>query len=255
MGRTKPRSWLIGTVMIGLVPAACGGTSAEVTDFCESVVEAEASISNGPGDDAAAWAGQITETLTGLEELAPDEVSGAVSTMTGILIPAIESGDEEAMFAGLESTEFREASEVVDGYMTDECGWQVADVTAVDYQFEADLAGLEAGYNGFTFENAGTEMHEMALIRFNDDTTETIEELFELPEEEAFAKITMPGSSFAAPGEADTLFVDLEPGRYVIACFLPVGATPDNMEALESGELQGPPHFTQGMLEEFTIEG
>ena len=65
----------------------------------------------------------------------------------------------------------------------------------------------------------------------------------------------MPGASFAAPGESDTLFVDLEPGRYVIVCFLPVGATPDNMEALESGELQGPPHFTEGMVEEFTVEG
>ncbi|HSJ85276.1 MAG TPA: hypothetical protein VLA91_15860 [Acidimicrobiia bacterium] len=34
-----------------------------------------------------------------------------------------------------------------------------------------------------------------------------------------------------------------------------VGATPDNMEALESGELQGPPHFTEGITEEFTVEG
>ena len=41
----------------------------------------------------------------------------------------------------------------------------------------------------------------------------------------------------------------------MIVCFLPVGATPDNMEALESGELQGPPHFTEGMVEEFTVEG
>jgi len=65
----------------------------------------------------------------------------------------------------------------------------------------------------------------------------------------------MPGASFAAPGESDTLFVDLEPGGYVIVCFLPVGATPDNMEALESGELQCPPHFTEGMVEEFTVEG
>jgi hypothetical protein len=37
-------------VLFGLALAACGGTSVEV--FCESVVEAEASISNGPGDDA-----------------------------------------------------------------------------------------------------------------------------------------------------------------------------------------------------------
>jgi uncharacterized cupredoxin-like copper-binding protein len=255
MGETRPWSWVIRAVLFGLVLAACGGTSIEVSDFCETVVEAEASISSGPGDDVAGWAGQITETLTELEQAAPDEVSGAVGTITGILVPALESGSEEALFAGLESTEFREASEVLDGYMTDECGWQVADVTAVDYQFETDLSGVEAGYNGFAFENAGTEMHEMALIRFNDDTTETIEELFELPEEEAFSKVTMPGASFAAPGESDTLFVDLEPGRYAIVCFLPVGATPDDMEALESGELQGPPHFSQGMVEEFTVEG
>ena len=142
MGETKPRSWLIGVVLFGLVLAACGGTSVEVTDFCESVVEAEASISNGPGEDVAAWAGQITETLTELEAVAPDAVSGAVGTMTGILIPAIESGDEEAMFAGLESTEFREASEVVDGYMTDECGWQVADVTAVELDRRHRVADL-----------------------------------------------------------------------------------------------------------------
>jgi len=49
MGK-PPRSWVIGVVLFGLALAACGGTSVEV--FCESVVEAEASISNGPGDDA-----------------------------------------------------------------------------------------------------------------------------------------------------------------------------------------------------------
>ncbi|HEX5696759.1 MAG TPA: hypothetical protein VFZ15_10235 [Acidimicrobiia bacterium] len=255
MGESRPRSWVVQAVVVGLVVAACGGTSAEVSEFCESVVATEATISEGPGEDVAGWAGQVTETLTELEQQAPDEVAGAVSTITGILLPAIESGSEEELFNGLESTEFREAAEVVDGYMVDECGWQVTDVTAVDYQFETDLSGLEAGYNGFAFANGGTEMHEMALIRFNDDTTETIEELLELPEEEAFSKITMPGGSFAMPEESDTLFVDLEPGRYAIACFLPVGATPENIDALESGELDGPPHFSQGMVQEFTIEG
>jgi len=138
-----------------------------------------------------------------------------VGTMTGILLPAIESGNEEARLAGLESTEFRAASEVVDGYMTDECGWQVADVTAVDYEYEADLAGVEAGYNGFAFENAHTEQ------RLGNRT---------------------PCSSISSP----------------VAMRSPVSsrwvATPDNMEALESGELRGPPHFSQGMLEEFTVE-
>jgi len=103
----------------------------------------------------------------------------------------------------------------------------------------------------FDFSNEGTELHEMALIMINDDTTESIGELLELPEEEAEAKTTFIGVSFAAPGESDTMYADLEEGRYVVICFIPTGST--SMEEAETAD--GPPHFTQGMVQEFTVEG
>ncbi len=255
MGRATPRkSWIL--MVPALVLAACsGGPSADVSAFCDSVVNVEALLSSEP-DDSAAWAEEATTALTALQEDAPDEVSGAVGTITDALIPAIESGDEEQFFAAFESEEVGEASEVVDSYMVDECGWEVTPVTAREYEFEGDLDGLEAGMNGLGFENGGTELHEMVLFRINDDATESIDELLALPEEEAQGKVTDAGGAFGFPGDTDTVFVDLDPGRYAIVCFLPMGATPDNMEALESGEFDdAPPHFTQGMFREFTVEG
>jgi hypothetical protein len=240
--------------IVAIVLAACGGTSAEVTEFCESFVDAETLFNAGPGDDPAVWAGEMTETLTALEDQAPSEVSGAIETISGTMLPLLEAGDAEGLFAATESQDFSGALATIDTYMTDECGWDVTGVTAVEYAFDADLEGVGAGYNTISFQNDGNEFHEMALMRINDDTTEDLQELLQLPEEEAMAKVTMTGGAFAEPGATDTVFVDLTPGRYAIVCFLPVGATPDNIEALESGEFEGAPHFTQGMIQEFTVE-
>jgi hypothetical protein len=82
---------------------------------------------------------------------------------------------------------------------------------------------------------------------------ESLEELLALPEEEAMTKATEAGAAFAAPGTIGTGTADLsEPGRYGIVCFIPVGATPD---VLQSGEEpEGPPHFTEGMFAEITVE-
>jgi hypothetical protein len=46
---------------------------------------------------------------------------------------------------------------------------------------------------------------------------------------------------------------ELDPGRYVAICFVPVGATP---EALESGAPldEEDSHFMHGMLAELTVE-
>jgi hypothetical protein len=256
MGRATPhKSWIL--IVPALVLAGCsGGTSADVSAFCEDYVEAEALVSSDPGNDVAGWAQEVTAALTALQESAPDPVSGAVGTISDALVPAIESGDEEQFFAALESEEVGEASQVVDSYMVDECGWEVTAVTAREYEFDGDLDGLQAGVNGLAFENGGAEFHEMVVFRINDDTTASFEELLALPEEEAQAKVTQAGGAFGAPGDTDTVFMDLSAGRYAIVCFLPVGATPDNMEALEAGELDdAAPHFTQGMVREFTVEG
>ena len=64
-------------------------------------------------------------------------------------------------------------------------------------------------------------------------------------------------AAFAEPGGTGQDVFDLSAaGDYVVVCFIPVGSTPEAIaEAEASGvEVEGPPHFTQGMFQEFTVE-
>jgi hypothetical protein len=93
----------------------------------------------------------------------------------------------------------------------------------------------------------------------------------QLPEEEIFAAV--PGEPavvlIAAPGEEGMAVVGdgtiEELGRYAVVCFIPVGADP--AEVLEGPpddeatgtpgaeeEPSGPPHASEGMFAELTVE-
>ena len=50
-------------------------------------------------------------------------------------------------------------------------------------------------------------------------------------------------AAFAPPGEGGSTLAELSAGDYAMICFIPVGGGED-----------GPPHFTQGMIHEFTVE-
>jgi hypothetical protein len=91
----------------------------------------------------------------------------------------------------------------------------------------------------------------LAIFRINDGVETPLEELLQLPQEEQMRMSTPIGFGFAPPGDSDNLFLDLEPGRYAMLCFLPVGSTP---ESDEEQVAENPPHFTQGMVAEFTVE-
>ncbi|MDQ3738852.1 MAG: hypothetical protein M3337_06760, partial [Actinomycetota bacterium] len=99
------------------------------------------------------------------------------------------------------------------------------------------------------------EVHEIILIRRNDDVTESFDELLALPEEEAMSKTTFAGAAFADPGEEGQAVVNLEAGEYIALCFIPEGTTPEVMAEMETGgtEPQGQPHFMKGMQHEFTV--
>ena len=240
-------------MMVGMIAAACSsGPSAEAAAFCDDYVAVQGLIAAGPDEaDPMPWVEEITAGLEGLKADAPEELSGAATGVADALLTPIADLDEEAFFAATTSPEYAEDTAVIDAFVVDECEFSNLEVTAVDYAYQADLDGVEVGQVAFSFSNEGTEFHELALIRINDDTTETVEELLELPEEEAEAKTTFMGVSFAAPGEESTMYADLEEGRYVFICFIPTGST--SLEAAETAD--GAPHFTQGMVTEFTVEG
>ncbi|MBA2281914.1 MAG: hypothetical protein H0W25_11890 [Acidimicrobiia bacterium] len=133
-------------------------------------------------------------------------------------------------------------------------GAPITDVVAVDYAFEGVPETLPSGEHGFTLSGTGDEFHELALVRVDDDRP--VEEIFDLPESEQEAISEYLGGITACPGEtsAEPLGASLEPGRYVLVCFVPVGTTPDLRGDALPAAYENPPHFTEGMVAELTVE-
>jgi hypothetical protein len=139
-------------------------------------------------------------------------------------------------------------------------------ITGVDFAFEGVPDRAETGAT-LTFTNASdVEAHELVLMRIADGEERSIEELLELPDEEAQQIAEFVGVSVAMPGEDGTIMegsLELtEPGRYALLCFIPVGADPEVLAgAMESESTEppdmgdGPPHFTRGMAAELTVDG
>lgn len=212
----------------------------DMTAACDAWIEADSAIIgfqfaeqgdadtvNGALDDAIAAADPANEqTLVDLKASAQDQLADPES-----------DGNEETL--GLYADAI--------GWAGESCDVDTLDVSAVDYGFEGLPETLTTGYHVVNFTNTGNENHEMFAIRFNEGTTESMDELFELPEEEAFTKITPVNATFAPSGSTETVSWNLaEPGRYAIFCAIPVGTVGE-------AEGDGPPHFTQGMIQEFTV--
>lgn len=176
---------------------------------------------------------------------APDEIADDIATLDAAVKEVEETGDFEAAF---ETEEVEGASDRVHAHDLEACGWGRTDVEALDYSYRGIPAEIDAGVHSFEFTNAGKEMHMLGIVKKKAGTTETFDQLLELPEEEAEAKTEFLGEAFGPPGDDEYLVVNLTPGDYLAICFIPVGSTP------EAGEdVEGPPHFTQGMRTEFTV--
>jgi plastocyanin len=131
------------------------------------------------------------------------------------------------------------------------------DVVGTDYAF-SDFGTELSGPTTFAFRNEGTDLHEMVIVRKNDGVTTTFEELLALPEEEAFAQVQFLGQTMAEAGQtAPDVITAEQPGEYLMICFIPQGMTSlPSLDPNASGPPDlgdGPPHFTLGMLKEFTI--
>ena len=130
----------------------------------------------------------------------------------------------------------------------------IHDITAVEYEFQGAPSRLPAGPHGFRLRSAGTEFHELALVRVESDRPVT--ELLELSEEEQEKAMPYVGGVTACPGATSPEAVGgvLEPGRYALLCFVPVGTTPQlrGKELLQAYENE--PHLAHGMVAEITVE-
>lgn len=273
-GTRGVRRWVLSGVSLALAATmvACGSddsggedttaaettaaeeTAADPAEFCEASVDLEGAFSMGPAADESAppeeqqaaleeFGGMVEPLLADVEETAPEEISGDVGTAAGIVREALTGGDPSA----LEGPEFQEADDNIDEYMLAECGYEHVEAIGVDYEYEGLPDTIPGGVIAVTFTNEGEELHEIGIARLNDDVTMPVEEVLALPEEQVFSMISFTGATFAGPGETETTFLRMEPGRYGAACFVPEGTTQDT-------EGSGPPHSTLGMFAEFTVE-
>jgi len=130
-------------------------------------------------------------------------------------------------------------------------------VTAVDFGFENVPAEIPSGTTlGLT--NSGQEVHEMVVVRKLPTTTQSFEELLAMPQDQALGLVQDIGVAFAEPGATSAEVVTTgEAGDYLMVCFIPAGTTSLPSIDPASSELPslgtGAPHFTLGMVKEFTV--
>jgi hypothetical protein len=260
-------------VILTLAATACGDDDDDTaSDDATDTTEAPAADEAASGTDAYCAASLATEVVPGPEidfasaseeeigaatqtwmnetmkpliddvmAVLPPELEEDAAVLTGTFEAAAESGD----MSGFESPEFAEANARVHDYDLDTCGWGQQPVEAADYSFDGIPDELDTGPLSFEFTNGGTEVHEMVVVKVNEGVTESIEELTALPPDEALSKVTLQGEPLAlVPGDSDYKVVDLEPGRYGVVCFIPMGMT-----SFEEGPPtpHAPPPPQQGM--------
>jgi hypothetical protein len=217
-------------------------SSPEAAAFCEAEVAAEAAFNSEDPE----LIGPASEALVAA---APDD--DVLATVEAVLANA-EAGPEDPAFL--------ESYGAMIEYMRANCGYTELNVTASEYEFGGLPPELPAGPAIVSLANIGEEVHEIVIVRVNDEVTLSLDELFELPEEESEAMMTFVGFAFTFPGETGNTVLDLTPGRHVALCFLPEGAAPEVIAQMggpedtppEEAEF-GPPHFVLGMVHEFEV--
>jgi len=217
----------------GASEAFCGA----VVDFNAAVTQVELDETSTEADITAAGE-QLSPLSETLASDAPDDIADAATELDA----AVQDLNEGDATAFNDDAIFETYTGMLTGAI-EACEFETVDVTGVDYAFEGVPETLDAGAVAFAFANEGEEDHEMLIFRKADGVTETFEEIFSGPEEASEGKIEFSGVTFAPPGEESSTLADLSAGDYAMVCFIPVG-----------GGEEGPPHVTEGMLQEFTVE-
>lgn len=222
--------------------AAASGDSAA---FCDALTEFDTAVNAVDTDslttpEAVKAAGQqLIPLFQKVVDNAPDNVSAAADELNTTIKP-LADGDATAF--GADAT-YEKYGEFVTASLPSCHDINTVEVTAKDYAFEAPDS-FEAGKTAFHMKNISTgEQHVMVLLRKNDGVNLSFDELLKLPQDQGEAKTTELGAAFAPPGGQSSALVDLKPGSYAMVCFLPIG-----------GKEGAPPHFTQGMVHEFTVK-
>jgi hypothetical protein len=234
-------------------PTGAAG-SGDVVAFCEALVDVEAAFGADievadrvvPEEARVAaleeWNATLRRQMRVVQGTAPAQLSQEVDALSRIVYDALTYGSLTAA----QEEEGAAVDDALDEYQLAECADAHVEATGVDYAYAGLPATMPPGVVAITFTNQGTEPHEVFLARLDDDVTMPAGQVMAQPEEQLWSMMAPVGRSMVVPGDSETTFVRTDPGRYVVACLVPQGTTPD-------GEGGGPPHHALGMVAEFTV--
>lgn len=115
------------------------------------------------------------------------------------------------------------------------------DVVAGEYEFDLSATTVAAGRLPLTLRNEGVEPHQLMVARLHDDVTLDDYLAADAEGEEAASALVdeAGGVNAVDAGTSRTGYADLEPGDYIVLCFLPTPA--------------GPSHLHEGMAAALTV--
>lgn len=224
--------------IIGVAPAASAQTT-EPSEFCETVLEVEATINQEAFDE-------LDPLLTQLESSAPPEIAPTVQSLVSLTRAALESESDPTG-----DPAYQQAELTVGEYIYTSCGFQQAEVTMLEYEFTGLPKRFTTGPVALKIVNEGAEVHEFLPLRIK--TKDTLKKIIGLPEKKAEKKIQVLGHDLAPAGGTTYAFLDFKrPGRYGAVCFIPVGTT--ELAQLEEEHSEGgAPHAVEGMYASFKV--
>lgn len=246
---------LLSLTLAGAATADAGATAALDTEFCDSFVAIESTLSSSiplaflppevQVEVAAYQLGVVLPLFERVRQSATDDIAESVDIYAKATTTYLSMLD----FSATTTVEYAMADDAIDEKLSSDCGFQAMPVTATNYEYLNIPETLPNGQTALTLTNVSDQVHEITVSRINDDVSLTAREILMLGPDDALAAVTLKAYAAAEPGTSETAFLDLPPGRYYAVCFTPTGSTSFHHYS------DGAPHFLRGMLKEFTVEG
>lgn len=238
----RRRAAAAGLLVVSLSLAACGddgGADAEYEAFCDANIAIDQATFGG--DDA-----DVEAAMTAIVDASPNDDTR--DTVQGVI-------DAYMALEGPPDAAFYDTYAGLIDIVSDKCGFADLSAEAKDYEFSGIGDQVDAGRTLVTFDNKGSEFHEMLVMRRIDGDDTPVAELLSMEEDEAMSHVEPMAGAFAGPGTTGWTTVDLKPGKYVVACFIPTGSTEEAWGEMMAGgpEVDGQPHAMNGMTVEFEV--
>lgn len=236
-------------------PAAGAPREVAYTAFCNSYIDLNTGLLDSPlfGDDAevkakgkdviTAAAKKMRADVLDLKSKGPSDLIASFDQVIKGLDKVVDSGDATTLQADLAN-----ASQPVDQWAYDHCGWNQVAFSATNYKYEGLPATFPAGKTAFKLSNKTADtFHVMVVARKQPGVTGTGAEIFAKGGDPMASDLKMVAAIGAEPGKDGITAADLTPGEYVVFCPIPVGQP-------APGAPPGKSHATMGELQDVTVK-